>query len=104
MFLDLFDSILFFFKIAPNKSRNNKTVYSHFLSFIVFRYDKEKGNFTFGKGGNQGARGNDKGGDYYIQDVFEELDYPGEYFYNATTKQLYLWHNGTGHFVFTFSF
>ena len=70
----------------------------------MFRYDKEKGNFTFGKGGNQGARGNDKGGDYYIQDVFEELDYPGEYFYNATTKQLYLWHNGTGHFVFTFSF
>jgi len=52
--------------------------------------------YKFGKGGNQGARGSNSGGDFYVQDVFEELDYPGEYFYNRTTKQLYLWHNGTG--------
>ena len=26
----------------------------------------------------------------------EELDYPGEFFFNASTKQLFLWYNGTG--------
>ena len=25
----------------------------------------------------QGARGSNSGGDFYVQDVFEELDYPG---------------------------
>lgn len=64
--------------------------------FEVGDYDAVSGNFTFGKGGNQGARGNDKGGDFYIQNVMEELDYPSEYFFNATTKELFLWHNGTG--------
>ena len=34
------------------------------------------GTYTFGRGGNQGARGNDKGGDWFIENVFEELDYP----------------------------
>ena len=64
--------------------------------FEVGSYAKENNTYAFGKGGNQGARGNDKGGDFYIQNVFEELDYPGEYFFNRTTKKLYLWYNGTG--------
>ena len=64
--------------------------------FRVADYAKDKNNFTFGEGGNQGARGSDKGGDFYVQDVMEELDYPGEYFYNESTKELYFWHNGTG--------
>ena len=28
--------------------------------------------------------------------VFEELDFPGEFFFNRTTQELYLWYNGTG--------
>ena len=28
--------------------------------------------------------------------VFEELDYPGEFFFNRSTKKLYHWYNGTG--------
>ena len=63
--------------------------------FDVGAYDASTGNFTFGRGGNQGARGADKGGDFYIQDVFEELDYPGEYFYNTSTKTLYLNYNAS---------
>jgi hypothetical protein len=38
--------------------------------FEVGDYDKANGNFTFGKGGNQGARGNNEGGDFYVQYVF----------------------------------
>ena len=64
--------------------------------FEIDTFDSKTGTYAFGKGGNQGARGNDKGGDFYIQDVFEELDFPGEYFFNRTTKQLYFWYNGTG--------
>ena len=64
--------------------------------FEVADYDPSNNNFTFGKGGFQGARGNNKGGDFFIENVFEELDNPGEFFYNESTGNLYLYHNGTG--------
>jgi len=64
--------------------------------FEVAKYDKSSNNFTFGKGGNQGARGENTGGDFFVENVFEELDYPGEFFYNETTQELYLNYNGTG--------
>jgi len=54
------------------------------------------GNFTFGRGGNQGARGSNTGGDFFVQNLFEELDHPGEYYFDTEEKTLYLWHNGTG--------
>jgi hypothetical protein len=53
-------------------------------------------NFTFGKGGNQGARGNNQGGDFFVENIFEELDYPGEFYHDKRNKKLYLYHNGTG--------
>ena len=49
-----------------------------------------------GHGGFQGARGNDNGGDWFIENVFEELDNPGEFFFDADAGELYLYHNGTG--------
>jgi hypothetical protein len=51
--------------------------------------------YTFGKGGNQGARGNNAGGDFFVENVWEELDYPSEYFFDSAKGDLYLWHNGT---------
>ena len=54
------------------------------------------GNYTFGRGGNQGARGSDNGGDFFVENVFEELDYPNEFFFDKKAKKLYLVHNGTG--------
>ena len=54
------------------------------------------GNYTFGRGGNQGARGSDDGGDFFVENVFEELDYPNEFFFDKKAKKLYLVHNGTG--------
>ncbi len=53
-------------------------------------------NFTFGQGGNQGARGENSGGDFFVENVFEELDNPGEFFFDKRAGKLYLWHNGTG--------
>ena len=62
--------------------------------FEIENYEPATNNFTFGKGGNQGARGNNAGGDFFIENVFEELDSPGEFFYNESTGNLY--YNGTG--------
>ena len=56
----------------------------------------DQSNFTFGKGGNQGARGNNQGGDFFVENIFEELDFPGEFFHDTRQGKLYLWHNGTG--------
>ena len=55
--------------------------------FEVAKYDATTGNFTFGKGGNQGARGSNSGGDFFVENVHEELDYPGEFFFDKKTKQ-----------------
>ena len=52
-------------------------------------------NFTFSKGGFQGSRGEDSGEDTYIENVWEELDSAGEYFYNETENALYFWYNAT---------
>jgi len=38
--------------------------------FEIESYDQASLNFTFGKGGNQGARGNDQGGDFYVRFCF----------------------------------
>ena len=64
--------------------------------FEVGAYDAAANNFTFGRGGFQGARGEDAGGDFFVENVFEELDHPGEFFFNESTLELFLWHNGTG--------
>lgn len=62
----------------------------------IAKSDISANNFTFGHGGFQGARGNDAGGDFFIENVFEELDYTGEFFHNETDGKLYLFYNGTG--------
>ena len=64
--------------------------------FEVDKYDAATGNFTFGRGGNQGARGENSGGDFFVENVFEELDSPGEFFFDRRASKLYLYHNGTG--------
>ena len=64
--------------------------------FEVGSHNASSHNFTFGKGGNQGARGENSGGDYFVENVFEELDSPGEFFFDRKAAKLYLFHNGTG--------
>eukprot|EP01084_Bolivina_argentea_P066965 122064_1 len=59
-------------------------------------YDPAKSTIQFIKGGFQGARGSKSGGEFYIENIFEELDYPTEWFYNESAKTLYYVQNGTG--------
>lgn len=47
------------------------------------------------KGGFQECRGNSRGGAFFIENLLEELDAPGEYFYDKQDKKLYLYPNGT---------
>jgi hypothetical protein len=51
--------------------------------------------FNFQSGGWQDGRGGDKGGGLYVENVFEELDAKGEWFYNTSTRTLYLYNNAT---------
>lgn len=64
--------------------------------FDVAHYDPQTENFTFGAGGNQGARGGNEGGDFFVENLMEELDHPGEFFFDRRTKKLYFYYNGTG--------
>eukprot|EP01079_Euglenida_sp_SAG-EU17-18_P010637 gene10638-1933_t len=52
-------------------------------------------NFSLERGGNQGSRGGDAGQEFFIENVLEELDSPGEFYYDSATSTLYLWHNST---------
>jgi len=62
----------------------------------VVNPNNSAGNFTFGHGGFQGARGENSGGDWFVENVFEELDNPGEFFFHESTGDLFLYFNGTG--------
>ena len=69
------------------------------------RYDASTGQSTFDfslrVGGNQGSRGGDAGQEMFVENVFDELDAPGEFFFDparpGTGKPtLWLWHNASG--------
>ena len=75
--------------------------------FEVHNHDKEKGELSWPRwsGGWQGARGwqvNLTNGDidpkpgFFIENIFEELDYPNEWFHDKENNKLYLWYNNTG--------
>jgi len=54
-------------------------------------------NFTFSSGGNQGSIGQaGKAGEWYVENVIEELDSPMEWFYDAASGKLHFVNNGTG--------
>jgi hypothetical protein len=50
---------------------------------------------TFGGGGFQGARGCASGEAFFLENVAEELDAPGEWFYDVASGLLHLWHNAS---------
>eukprot|EP01061_Rhynchopus_euleeides_P019318 TRINITY_DN3171_c2_g1_i1.p1 TRINITY_DN3171_c2_g1~~TRINITY_DN3171_c2_g1_i1.p1 ORF type:complete len:815 (+),score=298.15 TRINITY_DN3171_c2_g1_i1:44-2446(+) len=64
--------------------------------FELADYNASTNNFTFGKGGFQGARGENTGGDWFVENVFEEFDYPNEFFFDKAGKKVYFYHNATG--------
>ena len=58
--------------------------------------DFNESSLTFSRGGFQGARGpGASGGEFYIENVFEEWDAPNEWFFDAATQQLFYFANST---------
>ena len=64
--------------------------------FEVASTTRDGKNITFGRGGNQGGEGNDQAGEWFIENVAEELDGPNEFFFDPSTRQLDVVVNGTG--------
>jgi hypothetical protein len=52
--------------------------------------------FSLSKGGNQGSRGGDSGQEFFIENVMDELDAPGEFYHDVASGKLYLLYNASG--------
>ena len=63
--------------------------------FEIDAWDPETKSIGWTKGGFQGARGNNKGGEWYAENIFEELDTKNEYYYDEDTSMLYYAPNST---------
>ena len=50
---------------------------------------------AFAEGGYQDARGSDGAGDWYIENVLEELDAPGEWYHDVAAGKLYVFYNAS---------
>ena len=61
--------------------------------FAIDGRDEDKRTITWTYGGFQEARGCENGTEWYVENIFEELDAPGEWFYDAVEKKLYLFPN-----------
>ena len=64
--------------------------------FEIDEYFVDNYTFVFGLGGFQGARGDNEGSDFFVENLFEEWDYPNEYYYDPVNELLYFNYNGTG--------
>ena len=58
-------------------------------------YNPSTGELNFTRGGFQGGEGIDNGAEWYIENVFEELNIPNEYYYNDATNELYFYYNNS---------
>ena len=56
-------------------------------------FDAANNTIVFGEGGFQGARGSNTGGDFFVENIMEELDAPGEFFFRD--GKLFYFHNDT---------
>ena len=63
--------------------------------FAIDDRDEESNTIKWSYGGFQEARGCFFGKEWYVENIFEELDAPGEWFYDQTEQKLYLYPNGS---------
>ena len=63
--------------------------------FKLDKRDNDTQTLTWSYGGFQEARGCDYGAEWYVENIFEELDSPGEWFFDYDTHKLYLYPNST---------
>ncbi|ETO31743.1 hypothetical protein RFI_05377 [Reticulomyxa filosa] len=64
--------------------------------FTIDSTKSKSGEFIFSRGGFQDARGNNAGDEFYVENLFEELDAPSEWFFNSSANTLYYYNNRTG--------
>ena len=58
--------------------------------------DSSNGALAFSHGGYQEARGSGiKSNNYFVENIKEELDAPGEWFHDPVTRELFFWPNAT---------
>ena len=67
--------------------------------FEIGGYDSDGMVMNFSRGGFQGARGANTGAEFYIENIFEELDYENEWYYDMDTMTLYYYNNLTNNMV-----
>ena len=63
--------------------------------FAIDDRDEEANTIKWSYGGFQEARGCDFGQEWYVENIFEELDAPGEWFYDQDEQKLYFYPNGS---------
>ena len=63
--------------------------------FKIDDRDEKANSITWSYGGFQEARGHNVGQEWFVDNIFEELDAPGEWFYNEMEQMLYLFPNST---------
>ena len=63
--------------------------------FKVDERNSDTQTLSWSYGGFQEARGCDNGMEWYVENIFEELDSPGEWFLDYNTHKLYLYPNST---------
>ena len=61
--------------------------------FQIESYNAATQSFEWTYGGFQGARGDDNGSDWFLENLIEELDAPNEYFFDENTQRLYYMFN-----------
>mmetsp|Transcript_34287 Transcript_34287/g.79254 ORF Transcript_34287/g.79254 Transcript_34287/m.79254 type:complete len:919 (-) Transcript_34287:403-3159(-) len=52
--------------------------------------------WRFVAGGHQGGEGSDEGGEFFVENVLEELDAANEFYYDIKNSMLYFYPNATG--------
>ena len=60
------------------------------IQLLSRRYNASTNEITFGQGGFQESRGSlhGAGGDWFIENVFEEFDSPNEFFWDRAQQKL----------------
>ena len=71
--------------------------------FQIESSDSKNNTIMFSSGGFQEARGASTGYEFYVSNIFEELDSPNEWFLDKDTRTLYFMPNGTMPRVFVAS-
>ena len=61
----------------------------------LFHFQQTDNTFRWSYGGFQGARGAWDGKEWYIDNIFEELDVAGEWFLDETTMKLFYFPSGS---------